>query len=67
MTRRTARSILDRAEKAIAENTRLFMAGTHDYAEFSRRNVALHDAIRAAGQSGQFARRWRSAHPLAAR
>lgn len=64
MTRQEARSILNRAEAAINENVRNLMSRSIDYAEFGRRNRSLHEAIEAAGQRENFARRWRSAHPL---
>jgi hypothetical protein len=38
-------------------------AGRIDYAEFSRRQHAHHDALATAGQSDAFCRRWRAANP----
>lgn len=63
MTRTNARQTLDTRGAEITANVEAYYAGRIDYAEFSRRQYAGHDALAAAGQTGHFCRRWRAENP----
>jgi hypothetical protein len=61
MTRTAARQTLDTREAAITANVEDYYAGRITHEEFTRRQYAHHDAIRDAGQTDHFCRRWRAA------
>lgn len=67
MTRNDARAALNTSDATIARNVDDYFAGRISHEEFGRRQRAAHDAIKAAGQSDAWRRRWRQRNPISGR